>query len=53
MKMTVGEAFNKIDRMREIVGRIEDGVPIKSFESDIAEFLDEYIMILTNTKVDI
>lgn len=54
MKMTIGEALDKIDSMRRIVHDIAVGNPINDIAlNDIADYLDEYIMILSNTKVDV
>lgn len=53
MTITVENIFKKLDRIREIIKRVEDGVPIESYEDDIAELLDEYATILRNCKVTI
>ena len=53
MKMTIGEALDKIDAMRLIVREIESGMSVDDRLDTIAEFLDEYIFILSNTKVDV
>lgn len=53
MQITIGQALDKIDRMRTIVREIENGGHIDHRLNDIAELLDEYILILSNTKVNI
>lgn len=53
MQMTVGQALDKIDAMRRIVSEIESGDSVDSRANEIAEYLDEYILILSNTKVNI
>lgn len=53
MQMTIGQALNKIDTMRIIVREIENGGHVDHRMNEIAEFLDEYILILSNTKVNI
>ena len=53
MKMTIGQALDKIDTMRVIVREIENGNSVDHRLNDIAELLDEYILILTNTEVKI
>lgn len=53
MQITIGQALDKIDRMRIIVREIENGGSIDHRLADIAELLDEYITILSNTKVNI
>lgn len=53
MKMTIGEALDKIDAMRRIVREIESGGSVDGRLDEIAGFLDEYIIILSSTKVDI
>ena len=53
MTMKVEDILKKLDRIREIVDRIEDDVPIVTYKPDIAELLDEYAMVLRNCKVNI
>lgn len=53
MQMTIGQALDKIDTMRIIVREIENGGSVDHRLVQIAEFLDEYIMILSNTKVNV
>lgn len=53
MQITIGQALDKIDKMRIIVREIENGGHIDHRLSDIAELLDEYILILSNTKIKI
>ena len=54
MQMTIGQALDKIDIMRMIVKEIEDGDCTWHHRANqIADFLDEYILILSNTKVNI
>lgn len=53
MQITIGEALDKIDRMRIIVREIENGGHVDHCMDEIADFLDEYILILSNTKVHI
>jgi hypothetical protein len=53
MQMTIGEALDKIDAMRLIVREIESGISVDDRLDTIANFLDEYIIILSNTKVHI
>ena len=53
MQMTVGEILDKIDAMRIIVRDIESGGDVKHRLYDIAEYLDEYIQVLSNTKVHV
>jgi hypothetical protein len=51
--MTIGEALDKIDTMRIIVREIENGGSVDHRLDQIADFLDEYILILSNTKVNV
>lgn len=53
MHMTIGEALDKIDTMRTIVREIESGGSVDYCLDGIAKFLDEYICILCNTKVNV
>lgn len=53
MQMTIGQALDKIDTMRIIVREIENGGSVDYRLNEIAEFLDEYIMVLSNTKVNV
>lgn len=53
MQMTIGQVLDKIDAMRIIVREIENGGSVNHRIDEIAEYLDEYIMILTNTKVNV
>lgn len=53
MQMTIGQALDKIDAMRQIVHDIETGGSVDCSANEIAEYLDEYIMILSNTKVNV
>ena len=53
MKMTIGEASAKIDSMRAIVRAIESGGSVNHCLDEIAEYLDEYINVLSNTKVEV
>ena len=53
MQMTIGQALDKIDTMRIIVREIENGGSVEHRINQIAEFLDEYILILSNTKVNV
>ena len=53
MHMTIGEALDRIDAMRLIVREIENGGSVDHRLDQIADFLDEYILILSNTKVNI
>lgn len=53
MQMTIGEALDKIDAMRLIVREIESGMSVDCRLDTIAEFLDEYVLILSNTKVSV
>ena len=53
MTLKVEDILKKLDRIRLIVDRIEDGVPIETHLPDVAELLDEYAMILRNSKVNI
>lgn len=54
MQMTIEEASNKINIMQRIVREIEDGELTWQLRADqIAEFLNEYIYILSNVKVKI
>lgn len=53
MQMTIGQALDKIDAMRAIVRAIESGGSVDYRMDEIANFLDEYILILSNTKVNI
>ena len=53
MQMTIGQALDKIDSMRAIVRMIETGGSTDSVANEIAEYLDEYILILSNTKVNV
>lgn len=51
--MTVGQVLDKIDTMRLIVREIESGGSVDDRANTIAELLDEYILILSNTKVNV
>lgn len=53
MQMTIGQALDKIDTMRIIVREIENGNSVDHRINEIADFLDEYILILSNTKVNV
>lgn len=53
MQMTIGQALDKIDTMRIIVREIENGNSVDHRLNDIADLLDEYILILSNTKVNV
>lgn len=53
MQMTIGQALDKIDAMRLIVREIESGGSVDDRANTIAELLDEYILILSNTKVNV
>jgi hypothetical protein len=54
MYLTVGEILERIDAMRLIVREIESGGSVEEERLDnIALYLDEYIAILSNTKVKI
>lgn len=53
MQITIGEALDKIDTMRVIVREIESGGSIDHRLDEVANFLDEYILILSNTKVHV
>lgn len=53
MQLTIGEALDKIDTMRTIVREIESGGSIDRRLDEVANFLDEYILILSNTKVHV
>ncbi len=53
LQMTIGQALDKINAMRTIVREIENGNSVDHRMIDIAGFLDEYICILCNTKVNI
>lgn len=53
MQTTIGEVLDKIDRIRLIVREIEGGCSVEARADDIVEYLDEYINVLSNTKVHI
>lgn len=53
MQMTIGEAVRKIEDMRRIVHDIETGGSVDCKSDEIADYLDEYIIILSNTKVNV
>lgn len=53
MHMTIGEVLDRINAMRLIVREIENGGSVDHRLDQIADFLDEYILILSNTKVNI
>lgn len=53
MRTTIGEVLDKIDRIRLIVREIEGGCSVEDRVDDIAWYLNEYINVLSNTKVDI
>lgn len=53
MQITIGQALDKIDTMRTIVREIESGGSIDRRLDEIAEYLAEYILILSNTKVNV
>lgn len=53
MQLTIGQALDKIYAMRIIVREIENGGSVDHRINEIAEYLDEYILILSNTKVNI
>ena len=53
MKMTVGQALDKIESMRAIVRAIESGGSVNHCLDEISEYLDEYINVLSNTKVEV
>lgn len=52
MKITIGEVLDKINTMRGIVRSIENGASVDLRLDEIANFLDEYILVLSNIKVD-
>jgi hypothetical protein len=53
MQMTIGEASDKINAMCAIVRAIESGGSVEYRMDEIADFLNEYIIILSNTKVNV
>lgn len=53
MQMTIGQALDKINDMRKIVNDIETGVSVENSLYDISLYLDEYLAVLCNTKVNI
>ena len=53
MQLTIGQALDKIDSMRAIVRIIESGGSVSNCLDEIAEYLDEYIHVLANTKVNV
>ena len=53
MKMTVGQTSDKIKDMRNIVNDIESGVSVENRLYDISLYLDEYIAVLCNTKINV
>ena len=53
MQMTVGQASDKIKDMRNIVNDIESGVSVENRLYDISLYLDEYIAVLCNIKVNV
>lgn len=53
MQMTVGQASDKIKDMRNIVNDIESGVSVENRLYDISLYLDEYIAVLCNTKINV
>lgn len=53
MQMTIGQASDKIKDMRNIVNDIETGVSVENRLYDISLYLDEYIAVLCNTKVNV
>lgn len=53
MQITIGEALDKINAMRRIVREIESGGSVDCQSDEIADYLDEYIIILSNTKVNV
>ncbi len=53
MQTTIGEVLDKVDRIRLIVREIEGGCSIEDRVDDIADYLDEYINVLLDTKVHI
>lgn len=53
MQMTIGQVLDKIDTMRIIVREIENGCSVDYRIYQIADLLDEYILVLSNTKIDI
>ena len=53
MQMTIGEAVSKINRMQTIVREIESGGSVDHCLVEIADLLDEYITVISNTKVNV
>lgn len=53
MQMTIGMASAKIKTMLTIIREIESGGSVDHRLPDIANFLEEYISILSNTNVDV
>lgn len=53
MQLTIGQALDKIDSMRAIVRIIESGGSVSNCLEEIADYLDEYILILSNAKVNV
>lgn len=53
MQMTIGQALDKINDMRKIVDDIESGGSVENHLYNISLYLDEYIAVLCNTKVNI
>lgn len=53
MQMTVGQALDKIKDMRNIVNDIETGVSVENRLYDISLYLDEYLAVLCNLKVNV
>ena len=53
MQITIGEALDKIDRMRLIVREIEAGGYVENRADDIIDYLNEYMCMLERIKVTI
>ncbi len=53
MQTTIQEIITKVDSMRNIMVRIEDGQPIDNYLGYIYTMFEEYSDLLLNAKVKI
>ena len=53
MQLTVSEILDRIDSIRAILRGIESGGSISHCTHEIADYLNEYVVILSNIKVKV